>query len=145
MSYDLHGNWDANNAIGNQVFSASGNFGRLRLISRQQVLAHTNLTEIDDALTLFWRNSVNPNKIVMGLGFYGRSFKLSNKSCTKVGCPFIPLDQGGGADPGNCTQNCGTLSYKEIMGVVNFRAGRPIIDSAAAVNVLVFNGDQWVS
>ena len=34
MSYDLHGVWDSNNPIGNQV------------------LAHTNLTEIDDALDL---------------------------------------------------------------------------------------------
>lgn len=34
MSYDLHGVWDSNDPIGNQV------------------LAHTNLTEIDDALDL---------------------------------------------------------------------------------------------
>jgi chitinase len=34
MSYDLHGVWDASNPIGNQV------------------LAHTNLTEIDQALDL---------------------------------------------------------------------------------------------
>lgn len=34
MSYDLHGVWDSSNPIGNQV------------------LAHTNLTEIDDALDL---------------------------------------------------------------------------------------------
>ena len=37
MTYDLHGVWDANDPIGNQV------------------LAHTNLTEIDLALDLLWR------------------------------------------------------------------------------------------
>jgi len=35
--------------------------------------AHTNLTEIDTALNLLWRNNVNPERVVMGLGFYGRS------------------------------------------------------------------------
>ncbi|EEU41819.1 uncharacterized protein NECHADRAFT_53983, partial [Fusarium vanettenii 77-13-4] len=39
MSYDLHGIWDANNPIGSKV------------------LAHTNLTEIDLALDLFWRGA----------------------------------------------------------------------------------------
>ena len=63
MSYDLHGVWDSDNPIGNQV------------------LSHTNLTEIDLALDLFWRNDVEPSKIVLGLGFYGRSFKLSSPSC----------------------------------------------------------------
>jgi GH18 family chitinase len=35
--------------------------------------AHTNLTEIDASLELMWRNNINPDRVVMGLGFYGRS------------------------------------------------------------------------
>lgn len=50
------GTWDANNPwIGSIVNS------------------HTNLTEIVGAMDLLWRNDIDPAKVVMGLGFYGRS------------------------------------------------------------------------
>jgi len=75
MSYDLHGTWDSTNPIGNHI------------------LAHTNLTEINQALDLFWRNNVPANKLNLGLGFYGRSFQLSDPSCYTPGCLF----KGGGA------------------------------------------------
>ena len=39
-------------------------------------LAHTNLTEIEMGLNLLWRNNVNPERVVLGLGFYGRSMSL---------------------------------------------------------------------
>lgn len=54
MTYDLHGAWDSpEDQIGSYVY------------------AHTNLTEITDALDLLWRNDVPANKVNMGLGFYG--------------------------------------------------------------------------
>jgi len=36
-------------------------------------LAHTNLTEIHQGLEFLWRNNINPERVVLGLGFYGRS------------------------------------------------------------------------
>ena len=53
MTYDLHGTGDP--YIGDVA------------------LAHTNLTEIIQSLDLLWRNNINPSKVTMGLGFYGRS------------------------------------------------------------------------
>lgn len=49
MAYDLHGTWDKLNPIG------------------PYVLAHTNLTEIEMALDLFWRNNTSPSRIILGL------------------------------------------------------------------------------
>lgn len=56
MSYDLHGTWDSTNKWIGPI-----------------VQAHTNLTEIDLALSLLWRNDIDPSQVVLGLGFYGRS------------------------------------------------------------------------
>jgi chitinase len=53
------------------------------------------MTEIRQAFDLFWRNSVPANKLNLGIGFYGRSFQLSDPSCYKPGCNFK-----GGASPG---------------------------------------------
>lgn len=56
MTYDLHGTWDGNDPYIGKV-----------------ALAHTNLTEIEESLELLWRNNIDPTRVNMGLGFYGRS------------------------------------------------------------------------
>lgn len=122
MSYDLHGVWDSTDPIGNQV------------------LAHTNITEINEALDLLWRNDIPASKLNLGLGFYGRSFQLSDPTCYKPGCAFK-----GGASPGSCTDNSGTLSYAEIMDIIDQKNLSPYYDKDAQVKYIVWNQDQWVS
>ncbi|KAL1589378.1 hypothetical protein WHR41_02173 [Cladosporium halotolerans] len=129
MTYDLHGIWDSDNSIGSQV------------------QAHTNLTEIKSAVELFWRAKIPPSKLVLGFGFYGRSFTLSNPSCTEPGCPF-----SGALDPGPCTDEGGILGFYEIEEILKQAKGQGksggidiIHDKASAVKYFVFDHDQWVS
>ncbi|KAJ5400883.1 hypothetical protein N7465_011372 [Penicillium sp. CMV-2018d] len=122
MSYDLHGVWDRNDPIGSIV------------------LAHTNLTEIKEAAELLWRSNVPPEKVVLGLGFYGRSFQLKDKKCSDAGCAFA-----GAANKGSCTGNAGTLAYFEIQNIIKDQKPKIIHDKKAAVNYIVFDDDQWVS
>ena len=128
MSYDLHGVWDANNPIGSIV------------------QGHTNLTEIKTAAQLFWRVNVPPAKLVLGFGFYGRSFTLADPGCTEPGCQF-----SGASDPGPCSATGGVLNYYEIMNILKGTASKkraaitPTHDKTAAVNHFTFDNDQWVS
>jgi chitinase len=122
MSYDLHRTWDTNSPKGGQV------------------IAHTNLTEIKSALDLYWRNDVPPRKINLGLGFYGRSFQLAHPSCSQPGCLF----KGGGA-PGLCTDNSATLSYREIIQIIDQYNLSPYHDETDAVKYITWKNDQWVS
>ena len=122
MSYDLHGTWDTKSPTGGQV------------------IAHTNLTEIKSALDLYWRNDVPAKKINLGLGFYGRSFQLAHPSCFQPGCLF----KGGGA-PGLCTENSGTLSYREIIQIIDQYNLSPYHDETNAVKYITWKNDQWVS
>jgi len=122
MSYDLHGVWDSTNPIGNHIYG------------------HSNLTEIKLALDLFWRNDIKPEKLNLGLGFYGRSFQLSNSACYQPGCNFK-----GGAAPGPCSKNSGTLTYKEIQDIIKQHKIKPYHDKKAAVKYITWNQDQWVS
>ncbi|KAI0818343.1 carbohydrate-binding module family 18 [Xylaria sp. FL0064] len=123
MSYDLHGTWDG---PGDQI----GNI----------VMAHTNLTEIGSALSLFWRNGVDPAKINLGMGFYGRSFQLADPNCWKPGCPFK-----GGAEAGTCSGQSGILSYNEITNIIKQYNIDPYWDKDDAVKYMTWGGDQWVS
>lgn len=122
MSYDLHGIWDSNNPIGNQV------------------LGHTNLTEIKLAAELLWRVGVKPNQVALGFGFYGRAFRLQDPSCTEPGCPF-----SGGADPGICTATSGYLAYYEVKDILERNSGIQVKhDRDAAVKYFSWDG-QWIS
>jgi hypothetical protein len=55
MAYDLHGSWDKNE-------TSVGPF----------VYADSNLTEIETDMELLWRNNIDPAKLNLGIGFYGR-------------------------------------------------------------------------
>ncbi|KAJ2979137.1 hypothetical protein NQ176_g3433 [Zarea fungicola] len=121
MEYDLHGTWDSTDLW-------IGAF----------VNAHTNLTEIDESLKLLWRNKIDPSKVVLGLGFYGRSFTLQNPSCSAPGCPFT-----GGAPAGSCTGTTGILSFSEIEDLVA-KGAKVTLDTTAAVNIVTWD-NNWVS
>ncbi|KAF2000816.1 glycoside hydrolase family 18 protein, partial [Amniculicola lignicola CBS 123094] len=101
--------------------------------------AHTNLTEIDAALKLLWRNSIDPSKVILGLGFYGRSFALADPACSSTGCRF-----SSGAPAGACTGSVGTLSASEIQRLIAAGA-EPQLDREAAVQTLTYEGKHWVS
>ena len=75
----------------------------------------------------------------MGLGFYGRSFTLADPSCSKAGCPF-----SAGGNPGPCTLTAGILSYDEIQDVIA-QGAKVVEDTAAAVQIATWDGNQWVS
>ncbi|KAF9769818.1 hypothetical protein IL306_012693 [Fusarium sp. DS 682] len=122
MSYDLHGAWDQ-----------KANW------TEPYLNAHTNLTEIDLALDLLWRNDINPDNVVMGMGFYGRAFTVERLSCSEPGCLF--KDAGR---PGECSAEAGILLNSESDDISKQRGLKPKLYKEEAVKVLKW-GNQWVS
>lgn len=122
MSYDLHGAWDQH-----------VNW------TEPYLNAHTNLTEIDLALDLLWRNDINPSKVVMGLAFYGRAFNAESARCKEPGCLF-----DGPANAGSCSREKGILLNSEIQNEIDKNKRRPKFYKKDAVQVLTW-GKQWVS
>ncbi|ORY13819.1 hypothetical protein BCR34DRAFT_662986 [Clohesyomyces aquaticus] len=125
MSYDIHGVWDQGN-------KHTGPF----------LKPHTNWTEIDDGLDLLWRAGVQPGKINLGLGWYGRSFTLANPSCNTPNGACL-FSQGG--NPGECTKSAGTLTNAEITRIIAKGGVTKGFDKTAAVKWISWNSDQWVS
>ncbi|KAL9599868.1 MAG: hypothetical protein Q9219_003562 [cf. Caloplaca sp. 3 TL-2023] len=123
MSYDLHGMWDQHNRF-----------------TGPYLQGHTNVTEIEQGLDLLWRNGINPNKVVMGFAFYGRSFTMSSPSCSKPGCTFSTSGQ-----PGSCTNTGGILSYSEVSSRNNSLDVSTFYDVKSTVKYNTFNGNQWIS
>ncbi|KAF2434209.1 glycoside hydrolase, partial [Tothia fuscella] len=122
MSYDMHGTWDKGNKW-------TGNF----------LNAHTNMTEITDSFDLLWRNKIDPKKVVMGVGFYGRAFTISDKSCNTPGCQF-----SSGSRKGRCSGESGILMNSEIDEIVGDKHLTPKLYKDEAVKVTSWD-DQWVA
>lgn len=75
----------------------------------------------------------------MGLGFYGRSFTMKDPKCMTAGCPFKD-----GAKGGECTGTPGVLSAAEINKIIK-NGGKVTFDKEAAVKIVTWDTDQWVS
>lgn len=80
MTYDFHGVWNQNNELGTILRS------------------HTDINFITKALDLCARDSVAAGKIILGIGYYGRSYTLASSSCTTIEvCDFSgPGNAGNG-------------------------------------------------
>ncbi|KAJ5878943.1 hypothetical protein N7455_002408 [Penicillium solitum] len=129
MAYDIHGTWD----------------GKTKW-TESDINPHTNLTEIKDGLDLLWRNDVDPSKVLLGLGYYGRSFTLKDPSCDTPGCAFDKTeDSAGGGKAGKCTNTTGILTDYEIERVIKQYNPDVTYNEQAAVNWMTWDSNQWVS
>ncbi|KAI9651823.1 MAG: hypothetical protein M1829_002136, partial [Trizodia sp. TS-e1964] len=147
MAYDLHGQWDYNNA-----FSDPGCPGGNCLRS------DVNLTETISALSMITKAGMPANKIVVGVTSYGRSFQMTTPGCHTEMCTYTGPDSGAYA--GLCTQTHGYISNAEIIGILS---GNAVVTSADGSNVavtgtlltyydassqsdiVVYQGNQWIA
>lgn len=149
MSYDIHGTWDGRTKWTQPVINPHTNLtGMSHLVdlavSPRSEPELTWRIEVSEGLNLLWRNGIDPNKVLLGLGFYGRSFTLADPSCTTPGCAFdTQHNSTGGAAAGECTDTSGILSDYEINRII--QGNSPVVeyDSAAAVNWMTWNINQW--
>lgn len=123
MTYDFHGVWDKPNKwVGPYLNS------------------HTNLTEIKEGLDLLWRNDIDHDKVTLGMAFYGRGFMATSSACLSPGCTF---ESGTAAQL--CSAEVGVILNSEIDGLVAKEGLNPVLNKDAAVKVLTWGGNNWVT
>lgn len=123
MIYDIHREWDLGNKWLDPVLDS-----------------YINLTEIENALDLLWQNDIEPDKVVLGLAFYGHIFAVADTSCTEPGYLFV-----SGDNPGKCSHEVGILLNSEIMDIMDEQNLKSIFDKEAAVKILKFDDTQWLT
>lgn len=125
MTYDFHGLWDKKN-------DWTGPY----------LKAHTNLTEAEMAFDLLWRNDVKPENVVMGFGFYGRSFTMADVHYhdPNAGCKFSTTGR-----PGDCSDTAGILTYAEIQSRNKTLNADTYYDTKSKTKYTTYNYDQWIS
>ncbi|ORZ36808.1 glycoside hydrolase superfamily, partial [Catenaria anguillulae PL171] len=125
MTYDLHGAFD---------FGASS-----------VMMSHTNISDVRAAVNLALKAGVPSNKFVMGLAFYGRSFRQASPTCSRPGCAFANPALGV-AEPGRCTREAGIISYREIDEIVRSGAARDnFFDEGSWSQITTYGAYSWVA
>ena len=135
MTYDLHGQWDAESAF-SQDGCAYGS------CLRSQV----NLTETMNSLIMITKAGVPSNKVVVGVTSYGRSFKMAQSGCYGPDCLFTGPRYGSEAKKGRCTDTAGYISGAEIKEIAaqGERVVTHYYDAQSDSNILVYDDTQWV-
>lgn len=65
---------------------------------------------------------------------------MKDPACLHAGCPF-----SDGAHGGACTGTPGVLSAAEIQKIIAGGGAKVTFDEAAAVEIVTWDTDQWVS
>ncbi|KAL4804670.1 glycoside hydrolase superfamily [Aspergillus unguis] len=138
MTYDLHGQWDWGNTFVNPG-CPDGNCLR----------SHVNKTETEYTLAMITKAGIPSTKVVPGLALYGRSFQMTDPDCTDPECTFTGEESG--ATKGSCTDTAGYLSNVEIYDIIRQANSDDNYNNVTITqyedegDVLIYNGNQWVS
>ena len=135
MTYDLHGQWDANNP-NSQEGCDTGN------CLRSQV----NLTETKQSLAMITKAGVPGSKVIVGVTSYGRSFNMAEMGCWGPNCLFTGDRLNSDATKGKCTDTAGYIADAEIDEIMR-DSGRVVmsfVDSSSNSDILVYDDNQWV-
>ncbi|XP_011154318.1 chitinase-3-like protein 1 [Harpegnathos saltator] len=124
MSYDLHGSWEKHTGHNAPLYARPDETGN-------------DLKLNVDACVNYWLDQgCPPNKIVVGVPFYGRSFTLADPKNNGLRAPTT----GPGA-AGQYTREGGMLGYNEIC--TNLKQGWSMVRQEDSTPY-AYNGNQWV-
>lgn len=104
--------------------------------------SHINTTETESALVMITKAGVQSNKVIIGMPYYGRSFKMSDEGCWGPDCKFEGPDSK--AKPGRCTETRGYISNYELREIM--ATGKHVeTHSTDDGDILVYDKTEWVA
>ena len=128
MAYDLHGAWE--NFVGHNA----------PLYSRSDEVDKQAELNVNTAVQYWIENGAPPEKLMLGLGLYGRAFKLENNDVYLPGSNSTEKPAG---KMGRFTREPGFLSYYEICEKIIKKKWIVEWDHEAQVPY-AHKDDQWV-
>ncbi|KAL3486994.1 hypothetical protein BJX62DRAFT_241481 [Aspergillus germanicus] len=130
MTYDLHGQWDYGKPDASPG-CATGNC----------LWSHVNSTETQYGLSMITKAGVPSKQLMVGVSSYGRSFEMTDGSCTGPDCTYT----ANGAKKGQCTDTSGYLANGEINNIIASDATAVTgYDEDSDSDWMVYDGNQWV-
>ncbi|CAD0205835.1 unnamed protein product [Chrysodeixis includens] len=129
MTYDMHGSWDAVTGHNSPLFKGEGDEGAVA----------ADLYTIEQALAYWIGAGCPPEKIAVGVPFYGRTFTLSNANVNGVRAAA-----NGAGIAGPYTATNGFLGYNEFCNLLQTESWTQRYDQLAKVPY-AFKDYNWVT
>lgn len=124
MTYDIHGSWEKETGENAPLYPAS--------------IDTSPYLNVKACIEGWIRQGAAPEKIVLGMGTYGRSFTLAEANQHGLGAPTY-----GGGNSGPYTNQMGMLGYNEI--VEKLRDGElTVVWNEEQQVPYAYGGNQWV-
>ncbi|KAL0810926.1 hypothetical protein ABMA28_010224 [Loxostege sticticalis] len=129
MTYDMYGAWDP----------VTGHNAPLHRSEGDSVANEASLFTVENAVKYWLRAGCPPEKLVLGVPFYGRTFTLANAN---VNTPRSPAAGAGIAGPYTATS--GFVGYNEFCYLLKTESWTVRIDQLAKVPY-AYRNSNWVS
>jgi len=126
MTYDIHGGWESRTGC-NAPLWATDEDTELGGIS------------VSWAVDYWIAQGASPSKLTMGIGTYGRGWKLKDSSDHGHNAPCT-----GKSTPGTCTKEAGYMAYYEILDMISSGKATRVYDSQRACPHIVTNDGEWI-
>lgn len=85
---------------------------------------------------------VSASKVAIGITSYGRSFRMSDSSCTCPLCTYTGTRNHSNAFEGQCAKTAGYISNAELQEIIDGKSDYSLIkssyNSASDSNILVY-------
>lgn len=124
MTYDFHGSYDGVTGQNSPLYPSASE-------STDQLSVH-------GAIQGWIQSGADPQKLVLGIGLYGRTFTLANPNVNGVGAPTV-----GPGNSGPYTYEAGMLTYLEICEKINAGGWTTVWDNVQ-MNPFSYKGNQWI-
>lgn len=129
MAYDFNGAWDTSTGHNAPLYRGTGD----------ENISDNMLLTVDASVRYWLDHGCPPEKLLVGMPFYGRTFTLANAAVTSVRAP------ASGAGPaGPITSQSGMLGYNEICAKFKAEKWDMHYDPLAKVPYAV-QGSNWLS
>jgi len=128
MTYDMHGAWEQTTGFNAPLYATE-----------------EDVDEYDYPLSVSWaveywlENGASANQLLLGVGSYGRGWKLADQNCNTPLCPT-----SGSSSKGAATHASGFLAYYEIEDLINQGVGRKVWDDERKVPYVVTTSGDWI-
>ena len=103
-------------------------------------------------MVMITKAGVEARQLIIGVSSYGRSFRMSDASCSSPSCTFLGDRSNSMAYQGRCTATGGYISNAELNDIINNHGSYSIvksyIDPASDSNILMYGNPgavDWVA
>ncbi|CAG9783695.1 unnamed protein product [Diatraea saccharalis] len=126
MTYDYHGQWD----------KKTGHVAPMYVHNKDD----DSTFNVNYTVHYWMDKGATPQKLVLGVPFYGQTFSLVEGAGTELGAPTY-----AGGEAGDETRARGFLAFYEICERIRVKGWRVYREPGGRMGPYATDGDQWVS